>query len=348
MVFAIGTKVRLKHTGDVGKVTGMLEHGMVNVLLEEDDMELPVAEEFLERYEVASKTKARIVQGKKDKTPQAPTSPEIALQYAILKSQGIQLAFDPIFKKDGTTERYDVYLLNATSKDIIYTFEINFLQSIPLKKNGQLKQFTALKIGDILFDALNDAPIVELEAWEMTTEGTGPRQHKELKIKAKQFFKKTVTAPFLNRPVHLYKLIETFDSLRAKDKPKEEDLLTYTERNAVPYKAKRKANHIYSHQADVNEFANFPIEIDLHLEKLTDSRTKRSNSEKLRLQLSHFSDYIDKAVRLGVERVFIIHGVGEGKLRNEITSRLIQNSHVKSFKNEYHPRYGFGATEVLF
>ncbi|RQH21817.1 hypothetical protein D5R40_31195 [Okeania hirsuta] len=49
-----------------------------------------------------------------------------------------------------------------------------------------------------------------------------------------------------------------------------------------------------------------------------------------------------------MERVFVIHGVGEGKLRNAIATRLIKYPEVVSFKNEFHPRYGFGATEIIF
>jgi dsDNA-specific endonuclease/ATPase MutS2 len=49
-----------------------------------------------------------------------------------------------------------------------------------------------------------------------------------------------------------------------------------------------------------------------------------------------------------VDRIFVIHGVGEGKLRDVISTQLMQMTEVKSFKNEFHPRYGFGATEVIF
>jgi dsDNA-specific endonuclease/ATPase MutS2 len=44
----------------------------------------------------------------------------------------------------------------------------------------------------------------------------------------------------------------------------------------------------------------------------------------------------------------VIHGLGKGKLKNEIATRLINHPEVKTFKNEYHPKYGFGATEIIF
>lgn len=343
MVFSIGTKVRLKHTGDVGKITAILLDGMVQVHLTDDDMEIPVAEEFLERYEVASSTKAKIVQGKQSKKPESPPELILESQYAILKSHGIQLAFDPQYKADGTTESFDLYLLNDTQKAVIYTFEISFLNGNEWQKNGKLNPVTAQHIGNMHYDLLNDAPIVQMEAWVVTTQGTGTRLFQEVKIKPKQFFKKITTAPFLNRSVHLYRIIEKFEK---EEKPAEEDLKTYTNRHAMPYKKSKKSN-VYN-QIDVQAFADFETEIDLHIENIAPSNKKRSNREISELQLRAFHNYIEKAIRLGVERVFVIHGVGEGKLKNKIGEYLIKNPFVRSFKNEYHPRYGFGATEVLF
>jgi dsDNA-specific endonuclease/ATPase MutS2 len=44
----------------------------------------------------------------------------------------------------------------------------------------------------------------------------------------------------------------------------------------------------------------------------------------------------------------VIHGVGTGKLRDEIHEILRTKREVKSFINRYDPRYGYGATEIFF
>ena len=75
---------------------------------------------------------------------------------------------------------------------------------------------------------------------------------------------------------------------------------------------------------------------------------KRNNAEILRIQLTHFNQFLEKAIRLGVKSAFVIHGVGKGKLKNEIATRLMNHPQVKTFKNEFHPKYGFGATEIIF
>ena len=72
-----------------------------------------------------------------------------------------------------------------------------------------------------------------------------------------------------------------------------------------------------------------------------------SNAEIVRIQLAAFENYLNKAINLGVDRFFVIHGLGKGRLRNEIATRLLKHPQVQTFKNEYHAKYGYGATEVV-
>ncbi|MCG7859693.1 hypothetical protein MD537_22130, partial [Flavihumibacter sediminis] len=44
----------------------------------------------------------------------------------------------------------------------------------------------------------------------------------------------------------------------------------------------------------------------------------------------------------------VIHGLGSGRLRDEIHSLLRLRKPVKYFVNQYHPNYGYGATEIYF
>jgi dsDNA-specific endonuclease/ATPase MutS2 len=43
-----------------------------------------------------------------------------------------------------------------------------------------------------------------------------------------------------------------------------------------------------------------------------------------------------------------IHGIGSGKLRDEIHEIVIYYKEVESFVNQYHPNFGYGATEIYF
>jgi hypothetical protein len=346
MLFAVGTKVKFLHTGDEGVVTGLLEGGMINVYIEASDMEIPAFPDDLFRAEEYSKkpVKAKIVEGKKEAP--APTPPPIPIetQYTILKSFGIQLAFEPIWNQEGLTEKYLVYLLNDTNYAVVYTVRFLRNNARPATWDGRLNKTSFVKFGEMVYDDLNEAPEFEVECtWTTTEGGIGP-VFKSLKIKPKSFFNSLRTAPLLNKKVHLYRLFEKPES---DTEQTGEDLREYTKRHARPTWPKMESfKNLNVH--DTKELSEFEPEIDLHIEKLTDNWRKMSNTEIVRMQLSHFEAYLAKAIHLGVPRVYIIHGVGEGRLRDAIATRLMQNPDVVTFKNEYHHKYGWGATEVVF
>ncbi len=348
MLFSVGTRVKFLHSRDKGVVTALLENGMVNVLLDGENMEIPAFIDDLVRAESAGErlpsVKAKIVPGKQAKMVQPPRRPAIESQYAILKSLGIQLAFDPVLRADATAERFKIFLINDTPADVIFTFCFYLNGKALQKYNGKLDSLSVCEVGEMWYDHLNDSPAFHIECWRLTTEGTGTRLQKEIKIKPKQFFKRMLTAPLLNRKVHLYRVFEDVQASRRKDK--KEDLRSYTKRNTRH--SGQWSDISERMHSEVLEYAEFVPEVDLHAERLSRNPKKLSSAEILRLQLHHFDAFLQKALRVGAERVFIIHGVGKGRLRGEIAKRLQQNEAVKRFKNEWHPRYGYGATEVEF
>jgi hypothetical protein len=89
-------------------------------------------------------------------------------------------------------------------------------------------------------------------------------------------------------------------------------------------------------------------EVDLHIEKLTVDEESMNNFEKMTLQLSYFEKYLDLAIVHHQKEMVAIHGVGSGKLRDEIHEILRLKKEVKFFTNRYHPKYGYGATEISF
>jgi len=72
-----------------------------------------------------------------------------------------------------------------------------------------------------------------------------------------------------------------------------------------------------------------------------------NSHEKLQYQIFKAKEYLEEAFMLGIDKVYLLHGVGKGRLKDEIASMLKSHHQVASFKNEYHGQYGYGATEVL-
>ena len=87
--------------------------------------------------------------------------------------------------------------------------------------------------------------------------------------------------------------------------------------------------------------------VDIHIEKLTDDWKHLSNFEILTIQLKEFEKWYELAVAHRQPELIIIHGVGTGKLREEIHDILKTKKEVKTFVNQYDPRFGYGATEIF-
>lgn len=87
------------------------------------------------------------------------------------------------------------------------------------------------------------------------------------------------------------------------------------------------------------------LEVDLHFEALVDFPKNFSAHEKLQIQLTEVRRALDKARRSGVKKVILIHGVGQGRLREEIYT-LLERMDRLSFYDASFARYGKGATEV--
>ena len=93
--------------------------------------------------------------------------------------------------------------------------------------------------------------------------------------------------------------------------------------------------------------AEFPDALDLHVEQLVDNPKELDPGEIIELQLRHVSDYLDRAIRLGIDRVWLIHGKGTGALRNRVHKLLSTMGDLEGYQHKYHPKYDYGATEVV-
>jgi hypothetical protein len=96
-----------------------------------------------------------------------------------------------------------------------------------------------------------------------------------------------------------------------------------------------------------NKFEMREEVVDLHLEK-TNMGSKIPPQDALFHQLDEFEKALDKAVAAGRLELRIVHGLGKGKLKEEIFKLLDKHPHVKTYSNEYSTRYGYGSTLISF
>ncbi len=82
-------------------------------------------------------------------------------------------------------------------------------------------------------------------------------------------------------------------------------------------------------------------EVDLHL------RSRQAGPEAIDRQLARFKGEMNSAIRSGVREIVFIHGIGSGRLREEIRTILTEEYPLCSFSDASFSRYGYdGATLV--
>ena len=91
---------------------------------------------------------------------------------------------------------------------------------------------------------------------------------------------------------------------------------------------------------------NSVAEVDLHLHELVENESTLQREERLTYQLAFFERALESAIRDGKRKLIVIHGVGEGVLREEVR-RVLQFYPGVQFHDADMRRYGAGATEVL-
>jgi dsDNA-specific endonuclease/ATPase MutS2 len=94
----------------------------------------------------------------------------------------------------------------------------------------------------------------------------------------------------------------------------------------------------------VKEKNELILEVDLHVNQLTNSTRGMDNYDILSLQIETAKRKIEYAISKQISKVVFIHGVGEGVLKTELAF-LLNNYNVKFYDASY-PKYGLGATEV--
>ena len=88
------------------------------------------------------------------------------------------------------------------------------------------------------------------------------------------------------------------------------------------------------------------VVIDLHIENLIDTHNGMSNSEILKIQMTHFKLFLNKSIDKKQRKIVVIHGVGEGILRHEIRKELdIYHPYFEYYDASY-DEFGYGATEI--
>jgi len=335
MKYQPGDKIIVLHTNEEGKVIEIMSEKMVMIEIKGvrfpaylDQIDFPYFKMFSEKR-LVEKKKIFIDDIKKEKS-----APKVKVK------DGVFLSFIPVFNKDvfddDEVEKFRIYLINQTDTNFKFTYALYFNGDNNFDLKNEILPLTEFYLHDVQFEDLSDNPRFEFEfSLAVPNKKKAPYYETSLKLKPKQLFKKIEEIQLKNEPSFSYLLFTDFP-----DKIEEEKVDLGKLGNA--------GFRLYDLSKIKDYLPPARSVIDLHIEKLTDSWQHLSNFEILTLQLKDFEKYYDLAIAHHQPDLIVIHGVGAGKLRDEIHAILRTKKEVKSFVNQYTAAYGYGATEIYF
>lgn len=335
MKYQPGDKILILLTDEEGTVLEIVNEKMVLVEVKgvkfpiyTDQIDFPYFKMFSQKP-LAGKKKVHIDQVQKEKA--RPKQKE---------GHGVSLSFIPVFDKDifddDIVEKFKLYLINQNETAYNFTYDLMIGGQSEFRLKNNIEPLSDFYLHDVKFEDLSDSPRFEFEfALKEPDKRKAPYFETSLKLKAKQLFKKIEEIQLKNEPGFSYVLLEEYPDRVEEEKV---DLGKLGSAGFRIYDAHKIRQNLEPARSVV----------DLHIEKLTDSWKHLSNFEILSMQLKAFEKYYELSVTHRQPVLTIIHGVGTGKLRDEIHDILRLKKEVKSFVNQYSHLYGYGATEIYF
>ncbi|MBC6489708.1 Smr/MutS family protein [Flavihumibacter stibioxidans] len=340
MKFEVGDKVVIRITNEDAEVVDIINDKMVMVDVRgvkfpayNDQLDFPYFKQFSKQKLVPEKKpapKTFIDQVPKEKIRQMPKR----------EANGVWITFIPKFEQDDfgddVVTLLKIHLHNQNDEGYAFTYDLKYFGQADFELKNQVMGHQDFYLHDIPFSNLNDSPSYHFEFSLLT-----PDKHKapyfeaSLKLKPKQIFQKIQEIQEKGEPTFSYQLFKDYP-LKVEEEKMELGKLAAA--GFKMYEASKAKQHLPPARTVV----------DLHIEKLTDGWKSMSNAEILQFQVDQFEKYYELALAHYQPMLTVIHGLGSGRLRDEIHDILRHRKPVKYFVNQYHPSYGYGATEIYF
>lgn len=337
MKYQLGDIVLILHSNEEGKIVDFINDKMLMVDVNGvsfpvymDQVDFPYFKRFSEkRPPQLKKDKKYIDDVRKEKHT---GEREIA--------DGVWLTFLPVMDTDefGDTvvDQLKLHLINRTEIAYNFNYKLHFFGKPDFALKNTIQPFENFYLHTVEFADMNDSPSFGFD-FTLIKSDKNKADHFEaaVKLKPKQLFAKIEELKKKNQATFSHLLFETYPDRLFEDHVEMGKLA------AAGYK-------IYDASKARQHLEPARSVVDLHIEKLSDNWKHLSNYEILSLQLKTFEKFYQLSIAHHQPSLTIIHGVGEGVLRDEIHDKLRLKKEVKSFVNQYHPNYGYGATEIYF
>ncbi len=328
MKHEIGDKVYIKSLKKEARILHYLGDQAYEVELENGeiirstaaDMDYPYLYMFLKDKEK-----------KQRKTIKKYAIPKREKSNAPRREQGLYLAFWPEYFSDDfddLVEEVKLYFYNETSEELEFFYSFYTREESGFEIQKKVKAFEEFYLHSFSMEALSARPqfVLRLAPKGEVLADT------QLSLKPKKLYEKLNRLATENKPAYYDKICSSIFDIYVN-----------------PLKAEID-NLVIGSKVQKNSYQKIePAEgtIDLHTEALMPQGTGQMTSRQiLEAQMDAMQSFLAQAIKDKTKKITVVHGIGQGVLKDQIHELLKGNSFVKKYRNDLHPKYGYGATEI--
>lgn len=268
----------------------------------------------------------------------------IELDEDAIQLDCVYFVIEPDHELLSLVNEYRIYLFNSSSYNILYTYSIKdeaHFQSIKYGEIGAyqkvlLKQVKMNFFSEYFFHKVDglffknsfyktQAPVTEImHITSKLLAQASPIEHAEFK-----------------HPVYAFILKDDFAKTEKVEAKINEALIEHLKfiKEFKDHAKQSKSSKLASKLQEK--------EVDLHIEELVENPGNLSSYEMLNIQLERVEKEIDQAFLNQTKKLIFIHGVGNGRLRQEI-AEILKDTDGVTFHDASYKEYGYGATQVNF
>ena len=343
MNFKKGDKVKFLNDVGQGEIVRFQDKNIA-VVLNDDGFEVPVlmnellVVESAQNIDIASETNNEIVENVISETNENLESDGLNTD----TKASVFFALVPKNQNDIINSDLDVFLINDSNFRTLYSISKTENEFQSLFAYGNLEDNTKVNLGSIKRDELNDFEEINFQLifFRKGNYYLINPINKKWNVKPSKFYKQNTFSEndFFHEKAYIYELtteeidLSTHISDAEIEKAKKEKERKETKRT---FKSSKNGKNI-----EIEE-------IDLHIEQLVDNSEGLSNTEILDIQMARFTTSLDGGILAGTRRMVFIHGVGNGRLKREITKKLERKYPKLRYQDASFKEYGYGATMVI-
>ncbi|HEU4716297.1 MAG TPA: DUF2027 domain-containing protein, partial [Bacteroidia bacterium] len=282
---------------------------------------------------------------KQEETAPAEKNLSVSVPANTRFPDGIFLAFVPLNQHFPSASELEFRIINHSDYDVYYTISVKNGNSWICVESGALRPHAERAVDTLTPQQADEWGQVKTDVLFFSGDDyvhVPPVSH-VTKFKGVKFFRDSIyNEHALTGKKSWVTEVFLFDDERAE----EEDAPKLTNEDIRRMMLEKEKN-FKGTKTSVPHLKNQVLEkeVDLHIEELLDNWAGMTNAQLIDVQLRKMQKELDAAIAAHLQRIIFIHGVGNGRLKQEVRKILSTYKNVR-FHDASFQRYGFGATEA--